>query len=202
MTAESFAPPRSRFGSLGFLAVLLILAVGVAFAYRWLHKDDLRKNERHASASLKTLASAEATFRVKDSDGNGVKDYWTGDISGLWHHGQLISKDLAGADIEPLNPVASGPIPHHGYYFVALKVDRGTDPPKVYREGADDAGVKVYNRLRFGFCAYPARYGSTGNWTFFINEYNTVFKVQNGGKPLEDWPTDQDLAGDWGMKGD
>jgi len=40
--------------------------------------------ERNASASLKTLATAEADFRANDRDGNGVNDYGTGDVYGLY----------------------------------------------------------------------------------------------------------------------
>ena len=200
MTEEKAGPPRRKFGSLGFVAVLLILTVGAVFAYMWIHKDDLQQNERNARASLKTLASAEATFRVKDSDGNGVKDYWTADVAGLWHAGKLIDEKIAKADVAPLKPLANKPLPYHGYYFAAMTMDLQNQI--VYRTDTDKSGRKVHNTSRFGFCAYPAHYGSSGNWTFIINENNTIFKVETGGKPLENWPTDQGLVDDWGPKGD
>jgi len=39
---------------------------------------------RNASASLKTLATAEADFRANDRDGNRIADYWTGDVFGRY----------------------------------------------------------------------------------------------------------------------
>ena len=202
MTVEKTGPPHRKFGSLGFAAILVIMAMGAVFAYMWIHKENLQKNERNASATLKTLASAEASFRMNDTDGNGVKDYWTGDICGLWRYDRLISRELAEADSSPLEPLVDKPVPYHGYFFKTLQ--RDLQNKITYNSDTDDSGRKVHNSSRFGFCAYPVEYGSTGNTIFIINENNTIFKVENGGKPIEDWPIDLDLIGEnrWGRGGD
>src|SRR5438093_367005 len=41
-------------------------------------------NERNASATLKSFASAEADFRANDRDNNRVNDFWVADVSGLY----------------------------------------------------------------------------------------------------------------------
>ena len=65
-------------------------------------------NERAASVSLKTVATAETDFRTNDRDSNGIHDYWVGDVSGLYRYTvnnkeiKLIEKSLADADASPL----------------------------------------------------------------------------------------------------
>ena len=87
------------------------------------------------------------------------------------------------------------PVPYHGYYFKVLERDLQYDI--TYNQDTDGSGRKVHNNSRFGFCAYPADYGWTGRWTFIINENNTIFKFQQGGKPFKDWPVDEFNMGDW-----
>ena len=41
-------------------------------------------NERNASGSLKTLATAQADFRSNDRDANMVNDFWVADVRGLY----------------------------------------------------------------------------------------------------------------------
>ena len=40
--------------------------------------------ERGAGASLRTVFVAQRDFRDNDRDGNGVHDYWRGDVAGLF----------------------------------------------------------------------------------------------------------------------
>jgi type II secretory pathway pseudopilin PulG len=128
-------------------------------------------NERSAAAMLKTLTSAESDFRANDRDGNGVPDFWTKDVAGLYHLVppgssepiQLISKDLANAD--PTRPCAKT-MP--GYWFEAMDKDQeGLD----YRQGPR----KDRNPTRLGFLARPED-RSTGRSVFYVNEGNTIFR--------------------------
>ena len=152
-------------------------------------------NERSASSSLKTLASAEAEFKSNDRDGNGLKDCWVGDVSGLYRYTsgnnreiKLIDKSLADADAAPLkNQNLSAlkrdqPLPKSGYLFAVLPKYVDKEKTENYHSG----GFRHSNK--FGFAAYPVEYGKSGRYTFIINESNTVWKKDLGGKPPEMYP--------------
>ena len=149
------------------------------------------KDEREAMSSLTLVAHVEDSFKRGDHDTNGVKDFWTGDVSDLFRlYNSAGNVTVAEADIAPLTPLVPQPVPWNGYYFVALS--KGPDSYHEmhdYQTDTDNSGRKVHSKRRFGFCAYPAEYGLTGNFTFIINEENTVFRIDNGGKPLKDYPT-------------
>lgn len=180
-------------------------------------------NEINASASLKTIATAQADFRSNDRDNNRICDFWTGDIAGLYcidnaNTGtssplmiKLIERSIALADAAPSpgltiggannysqKPDAIGKCePKAGYWYVAMKEDRSTDPPTRYGQKTGNADEDKHNTSRFGVCAYPAEYGKTGTKTFILNEWNTLYWKDTGGKPVEAWPTDEELSRDW-----
>lgn len=183
-------------------AVPGILFLGWGF-FEW-RKSQLDENERKVERAIKSLASAEADFRANDRDWNHINDFWTGDVAGLFYvrpnNGEggpevaLIPRELAEADAAPLKPLCPKPVPYHGYFFVILEEDETLkgSPEQFYRQdtlGEPRMG-KVHNTSKFGFCAYPAEYGVTGKFTFIINENNTVFRLDNGGKPMRVWPDD------------
>jgi len=163
-------------------------------------------NERNASVTLKTLATAEADFRANDRDWNHVNDFWVADVSGLYRifaNGEtikLIEMAVAVADARPAIPVdATGALPSDektklqivgksatkaGYSYCAIeKYEEGGAAVK-YDEG------KGRNTSRFGFCAYPSVYPANGKMTFVITEDNLVFRKDTGGKRVELWPAD------------
>jgi hypothetical protein len=145
-------------------------------------------NERNASASLKTLASAQADFRGNDRDGNKIQDFWRGDVSGLYgvlpagstEMIKLIELSVAGADDAPLGAAALGDTgpgqvardaytvfqPKAGYFFRAL------------RHADETAGALDPNR--FAACAYPAAYGKAIFLTYILDEGNTIFQRDLG----------------------
>ncbi len=157
--------------------------------YALLKNDALARNERSARAALKMLVSAEADFRGKDRDGNGIQDYWTADVAGLLAApgGPLLDPTIAAADTRPQVP-AGAPLPRHGYYFRALLRDEAGRPYRL-----DPAGTGLRNPSKFGFCAYPARHGVTGRYTFLVNEGNTMFREDKGGQPVDAWPSEEQL---------
>src|SRR5689334_9677177 len=79
------APPPKKSGMSPMVIVLIIVACGgvpfiaivAAIAIPGLLSSQRASNERNASASLKTLASAEADFRANDRDNNKINDFWT-----------------------------------------------------------------------------------------------------------------------------
>ncbi|GEM_PF-1229793 len=182
--------------------------------------------ERNAMGTIKTLATAQADFRSNDRDCNRVQDFWTGDVAGLYCIDntstgaekpsmiKLIELSVALADHAPISGLTiqgennysksvetlGKRAPKAGYWYLAMKEDlqvtaNGGDG--TYRQNTGVAKEAVYNTSRFGFCAFPAEYGKSGKKTFIINEGNTLFWKDTGGKPVENWPTDAELAKDW-----
>lgn len=127
------------------------------------------------------LRTAEDYFFEHDSDANGVRDYWTGDVAGLYRFG-LISRELAEADAAPLQPLTATPRPYQGYFFVALKPD------------ADDGKA-------FVFCAFPAKYDPerrTPTYIYIIGERaGALFKSDTKGAPVTRLPSDAELSLNW-----
>ncbi len=178
---------RWRIGLLG------AAVVGGLSAWIWIFLAESRRdsNERNACVSLKTLATAEADFRANDRDGNRIQDFWTGDVAELYHLGaaKLIETSIAEADAKPLRKGAPAPVPCAGYYFIAMEVDEDGQGYAQDTGGVPKRGPH-FNHAKFAFCAYPADYPRSGKWTFSINEGNTIFKVDTGGKPILRWPLD------------
>ncbi len=200
------------------LVVVLVLGLGIipfiaiiaAIAIPGLLASQRASNERNASASLKTLATAEADFRANDRDGNRVNDFWVGDVAGLYGmtpvsvkgNGdemlKLIELSIAGADFAPLEDGAAGgeyagieryatPGPKAGYHFAVME---GNAQGKPYHAGTHR------NEREFGFSAFPAT-RSSGKSTFILNEDNTIFKRPSDFSPVDGWPADDELRMSW-----
>ena len=164
---------------------------------RWYYSTMIQSrrasNERNASATLRSLVTAQADFRYNDRDGDGVKNFWVKDVAGLYgietrgHALKLIEPSAAAADRTEgrgaYKTVRDGG-PKAGYHFVALKkyVDDG--------EGIayDDGTGK--NPLRFGFAAVPATYGQLSRTTFIIDVRNVAWSKNTGGKVPDRFPAD------------
>ncbi len=175
-------------------------------------------SERNASATLKTLATAQADFRSNDRDNNLVNDFWVADVYSLYAlcpliTGQdrqepdpkpdrskailLIEPSAAGADAAPANvpgrlAAPEKPVAKAGYFFRAVEKDETGEP---YGEDTDRRGEKFRNRSRFAFCAYPAEYGKSGKLTFLLTEDNTIWRKDTGGKPVTQLPADMAKEG-------
>lgn len=124
--------------------------------------------------------------------------YWTGDVSKVLKFRGIESPEdygLALADVAPMDPLEPQPVPFHGYYFVALERDNSTQPPEDYRLMADESGLKVYHPSRFAFCAYPANSNWRHGLTYIINQEGVVYSIDNDGKPVTEWPTNEELTG-------
>ena len=90
------------------MIVIAIIAIIAAIAIPGLLASQRGANERNASASLKTVATAEVDFRQNDRDGNALNDYWVDDIQGLYsiennpgNPIRLIESPVARADAAP-----------------------------------------------------------------------------------------------------
>jgi hypothetical protein len=157
--------------------------------------EQIVNNEPSAIASLKMLVSSEAVWLQQDADGNGIKDYWTYDVSCLHRMYRadnatkisFIAIDHARADantaetgdfgsfplIEDWTDIALAP--RNGYYFQAMELDENDEP--YNQEEVGETKIKATNRTKFGFVAYPAEYGRTGRRTFIVNEQGTIYSI-------------------------
>jgi len=189
---------RVRLPSLGLLVLVSIGVLAVFLFIPMLHEANRRSNERTGSSTLKIMTSAEADFRTNDRDGNKVKDFWTGDVSGLYYvrtadaklEVKLIEQDVAAADAKSLFPLAKGTEAKSGYLYHAL--ERYETIPGAggeYKVDTDKSGRKVHNEKMFGFCAYPAS-GKYGGLIFTVNERNTIFSEMRI-HPRTSWPVDE-----------
>src|SRR5262252_841220 len=75
---------KTGFTLIELMIVIAVIAVIAAIAIPGLLSSQRASNERNASTSLKTLASAEADFRSNDRDSNHVNDFWTGNVAALY----------------------------------------------------------------------------------------------------------------------
>lgn len=187
-------PPKSRIAG-----VLFILTLGVpvaAFLILWLSNHAQQRpvqNDRSALAALQTLRSAEWDFRENDRDGNGINDYWTGDVAGLYRVG-LIERGMAEADVHPIAPLVPKPIPYHGYLFFAMIQDDNATPPEVYAQETDLKSGKVHHRSKYAFCGYPAEPGVTGNYIYITHEsYSGLSCPAKGRSVPQNWPKDAEM---------
>lgn len=176
-----------------------------------------RSNERNASASLKSLVTAQENFRHHDLDRNGVNDYWTGDVAGLFclrsrsaaAPGVRIDSKIASADSFRLDDqglsyandsmiydpsLLSARAPSAGYWYQALKDDvRG----KLYGEITDESGVACHNLDRFEAVAFPAEWDATGNRVFIVNHGGGVFGRDYGSGTPTVVPGKETVITDW-----
>lgn len=194
---------KKGFTLIELMVVIAIIAVLVAIAIPGLLSSQRSSNERNASASLKTLATAETIFRSNDRDGNRINDFWTGDVAGLFSMTsaavpgsgdapiKLIELSVASADSNPLGagdpdtPKENAGIdafgthsPKAGYWYFSLVSDSSLPggATAIYAQDTDGSGDLVHNTSRFGFVAYPDAMGASGKLCFILNEQNTIFK--------------------------
>jgi prepilin-type N-terminal cleavage/methylation domain-containing protein len=166
---------------IAILAVLMSLAIpGVLGAIR-------AGNERNASGSLKTLLSAQQTFKNSDMDQNAISDYWTRDVAGLRYVTpagsskmiELIPLDIALADGDtvPGGVIYAPP----SYHVSSPKSGYWYQMHKYYEE---PAGARVSYPFqhpdRWSAIAYPDRYGSSGRLVFILSEHGTQYKRDPG----------------------
>jgi len=154
-------------------------------------------NERSAATCLRLITSSEFDFRANDRDKNGVQDFWTGDVCGLFRVG-LIDRSIAEADARPLIPLGLKPVPHNGYFFAALDLDESETPPEPLWTETDKHSGKVHHSRKFAFVAYPSEPGVTGNYMYIINENATDFRTYTFAVPVpRNWPSDSNLVYYW-----
>ena len=194
-------PWRPRWTLAGLGGVVLMFAAGmavtgVAHQTGWLlrspepmtYNTGRASNDRNASASLKTLAAAQADFRANDRDGNREHDFWRGDIAGLYalrpeggtEPIKLIDLSVALADDRPITEIEKlgTRASKAGYWFRALKFKGETTPDPD----------------RFAACSFPSS-PMAGRWMFIISNENTLYRKPFTGAPPEVYPDDPQKDG-------
>jgi hypothetical protein len=149
--------------------------------------------EQSVFSALKSIGEAQEDFRDNDRDNNKVKDYWVGDVSGLYRlllEGQEIREipvELAKADGSPLDspalsPSKGKPVAAHGYYFIAIKMFEKDGKAQAYDSGSHR------NSSSYGIEAVPAEYPQSGRISYIMNESRVIFRRDAGGKRTECFP--------------
>ncbi len=203
------------------IVILLILAAwgGGLFGVVTVGKETRRKvylayAKDRIVGSFKSLATGQADFRANDRDGNGVQDFWVGDVAGLYYMTdpkgnplRLISLNMAGLDGAPLaDGVAAGryrrptlePFCEYRVRVMTHYIDDdGTLKPYAQSTGGKPDLGPFHNHSRFAFCLYPANSVSSRNPTYILGEGNTMFKKHTAGQPVLVWPSDADLGTSW-----
>jgi hypothetical protein len=181
--------------SIAVTLVLLTLLAGAWFVPEWL-RHRRAANERAGELGLAKIASAEADFRFNDRDRNGIQDFWTGDVAGLYAYG-LIPREIAEADAAPLVPLVPQPIPYQGHYYRALVADDSESPPVDYRQVTDPKSGAVHHVERFGFVVYPAGGLAPPRYMWIVCENYTCFRSPAADPAPSRWPTDNNLKRFW-----
>ena len=184
------------------LLLIVVIALIGLFLGLWLPERARQRRwdfAREAEKVLWLIHKAEWVYFEKDADSNGVHDYWTGDIAGLYKYG-LIDRSIAEADARPISPLVSKPIPKNGYLFIALDSDNSVSPPEPYRQDTDDKSGRVHHLKRFGFLAYPVQVHEDLRM-MALNENGSARVPPKDQAPPTYWPSDDEIKG-WGRTGE
>jgi prepilin-type N-terminal cleavage/methylation domain-containing protein len=190
---------RRGFTLVELLIVIAILAILFTIAMAGYMTIRRSSNEKAAGASLKTVNSAQETFRNSDLERNGVSDYWTGDLAGLYAIAEvaggarpiasLNDAPMASADAAAMAPgaynngtyqhggIPLSAAPKSGYWFQAELRDVNGNALMVDTDGFG----AVHNVGTYAFCAVPSAYGATGSFCLILNQGNAIFRRDLGG---------------------
>ncbi len=207
---------RAGFTLIELMIVIAIIATIAAIAIPALISAQRSSNERNASASFKSIATAESDFRGNDRDGNQVNDFWTGDVCGLCiirpldgtmalmadipSNGiRLIESAVAGADADTATsfPQYTSQLtaPNRpftlfgakaGYVYFAAQADGIVAPP--LRTDTDTTAVygNVHNFDRFAFFVVPTAI-NVGKLAYAMAQDATIYKLPLNQGYLSNW---------------
>jgi len=205
-------PPKRTGGGAGAIlsviaavvVALMIFAVIAAIVIPGILMGGRASTERNASASLKTLITAQADFRSNDRDNDGAGNYWVRDVYGLFalcpsEDGTTVGKPSVGNMIKLIEPsiaaadgggLGAGPgcvavadavgsmSLKASYAFMVFELFE-VSPGKAERyavEGNIPAMGKSYNPGKYGFMTAPEKL-SGGRMFFIVNEDNTIWRM-------------------------
>ena len=173
---------RVRFTLSQCMAVMVVLAAFCTLSVPGYVASTRTPNERTTSAAVGSLATAEADFRSNDRDGNGIADFWTRDINGLYSllgvDGQpirLIESDVAAADVTGCAPM-SGMAPRDGEW--KPRAGHVIRAMATYEE-REITSYGERNEGKFAFLGLPVTYVA-GRQLFMMDESLTIFRGDPG----------------------
>jgi len=198
-------PPRPGGGGgiVGILVVVGLIVLVAIIAIPGILMGSRASNERNASASLKTILTAEADFRSNDRDNDGVQNFWVRDVYGLYAlcpspDGtkaakpdpsamiKLVEPSLAGADGTGKVPcdgsvpaVASIGMwsPKASYVYRALEAyEEGGRQMPYASPGPVAAHGAAYHLTRYGFITQPATSAAGATRIFIADESCTIWR--------------------------
>jgi prepilin-type N-terminal cleavage/methylation domain-containing protein len=172
------------------MIVIAIIAIIAAIAIPSLLKSKISANEKSAISTLRNLVTTEEQWKQGDPDRNGLADYWTADVSGLYRvenpEGdpiKEISFDVARADYCPLGNGTEGladldsadrAVSKAGYFYAAFVQMLGSDLNETHLPDGDDPYL---NTNKFAFQAFPEVYDTTGRNAFIVcQEGRTIWR--------------------------
>ena len=163
--------------------------------------------------SLKMITWAEALWLAQDCDGNGIKDYWTYEVSCFRRMYRMDGETLvasiplamAWADTAPAPYTQNNffsaesvrietwdiitPQAYNGYFFRVMLTDENG---VVYNQKpVGSKQIPACNICKFAIVAYPAIYGTTGVNTYIVNQEGTIYSNDYGSdarKIVLQWP--------------
>lgn len=189
------------FIKIGSLIVLVLIVISIFMPTPY---GGLAANEASAIAVLKVLEMQEKSWCQNDTDGNGIKDYWTLDVSTFYrlyrNDGRTKLKliDIPPARADSAAYSRNNPTPFNlgnesgldledwshpdvtqraksGYYFQAMLLDEDGIPYNQNTVGKNQ--VKACNSTKYAFVAYPQVYPTSGINTFIINEKGIIYQT-------------------------
>lgn len=186
---------EKSYTGIGIAVVLLIIVAMAALIVPSLGHTHGHSQDTGAAQTLKSLTSTQATWFNVDTDRNGIKDYWTVDISGFYrvmddtgNPAQVLDISFARSDWHPAAPggttpvigahlTATGaePVAKSGYYYAAFLYDENG---KAYAQDLNGDGYAYENAGHYAFQTFPDKYASSGKLAFIINESAVVYKIE------------------------
>ncbi|MBI4834020.1 MAG: DUF2950 family protein [Planctomycetes bacterium] len=192
------------------LTIMLLIITAAIIVIITPRRHCIIAGELTVPGMLKSIYAAEATWRQVDPENNGLNDYWTYDISGLYRilrrnePAAFITLYLAEADYKPAFDAVFGnypilenwaqaaikPKPLYGYYYQAMLFD---EEGNLYNQNqVGDNKIKAANSSKFAFTAYPEKYGTPYCYSIFIiNEKGIIYATDCGSddaKIVLKWP--------------
>jgi prepilin-type N-terminal cleavage/methylation domain-containing protein len=209
---------RKGFTLIELMIVVAIIAVIAAIAIPSLLRARQAANETNAAAACRSMGGHQAVWRRTDADGNGVQDYWCGDIRAFYamedgdgNQLKYIDVGLAKADFLPNawaawlygltypNGMVGGSTnttPKAGYFYVHMFFDENAELYMVDTTPNDGVANPFFNKSDWGVCAFPATYNKDGIRVFITNAEGVVYGADNRempgpevyGLPMLMWP--------------
>lgn len=141
------------------------------------------RNELAAIQVALAYTDAQEEYKLRDWDGNGVKEYARRGISSAGKHDGLYWASLPGEAESPLGPDfadAKPGQPYHGYLYKIL-----TAQGKDAKGGAKSYIKNGHMTEGYALVAWPAKYDDTGVMSFIVNQDGVVYQKNLGANTVK-----------------